>query len=169
MVRCMALVSNGMLILVLALLYRNNRGPLFFAFALFGFTTLPLLPLVIENCAEISYPIPEFISYGLVVMLNNVFSLIFTFVFQVLIQVDRFAPRPLTAINIGMYLIYFSLTVTIFFGYQGKQLRVGLDNALSTSDMKTSAPPSATVEAKEGSLSASTSADLDMIQVDTNA
>lgn len=127
MVRAMAILSNGMMLLVLGLLYRNNRGPLLVAFGLFGFTTLPLLPLVIENCAEISYPVPEFISYGLVAMLLNVFSLIFTFVFQVLIQVDRFAPRPLTAVNIGMYLIYLVLTIIIVVSYRGKQLRVGMD------------------------------------------
>jgi hypothetical protein len=129
MVRAMAILSNGMMLLVLGLLYRNNRGPLLVAFGLFGFTTLPLLPLVIENCAEISYPVPEFISYGLVAMLLNIFSLIFTFVFQVLIQVDRFAPRPLTAVNIGMYLIYLVLTIIIVVSYRGKQLRVDMDSS----------------------------------------
>lgn len=76
-------ISNGMLVIVLGCLYRDNFGPLMFAFALFGLTTVPLIPLVVENCAEISYPVPGHISYGIIQMCMIVISLALSFAFEV--------------------------------------------------------------------------------------
>lgn len=47
------------------MLYSNNFNGLLAAFCLLGFFMLPMLPAVVENCAECTYPLPEELSIGL--------------------------------------------------------------------------------------------------------
>lgn len=77
------LLSNGMLLILLAVLYRNNLAPVMVMFFVFGFVTVPLIPLVVENCAEISYPVPEHISFGVLMIVNIAVSLGMSFAFEV--------------------------------------------------------------------------------------
>ena len=49
---------------LVAMLFADNYWPLLVAFALFGLSILPLLPVMMENCAECTYPIPEDLSMG---------------------------------------------------------------------------------------------------------
>jgi len=52
-------------VLLVAMLFRNNFWPLLIAFGLLGLSILPLLPVMMENCAECTYPIPEDLSMGI--------------------------------------------------------------------------------------------------------
>lgn len=83
------LISNVTLIILLAILYRKNFGPVLFMFFIFGFVTVPLIPLVVENCAEISYPVPEHISFGLLMIFNISISLGLSFAFEVCISFNN--------------------------------------------------------------------------------
>ena len=48
-----------------------------------GLFMLPLLPLMMENCAECTYPVPEDISMGLMFAASNILGLGFIFALQV--------------------------------------------------------------------------------------
>lgn len=95
------IVSNFMLIILLAILYRDNFGPVAVMFFVFGFVTVPLIPLVVENCAEIAYPVPEHLSFGLLMILNIGTSLGLSFAFQVRstlsLVADQYVPNELSS------------------------------------------------------------------------
>jgi hypothetical protein len=48
-----------------------------------GFAMLPLLPVMMENCAECTYPVGEDVSMGLMFAASNVVALGFIFLLQV--------------------------------------------------------------------------------------
>jgi hypothetical protein len=121
------LLSNGMLLILLAVLYRNNLAPVMVMFFVFGFVTVPLIPLVVENCAEISYPVPEHISFGVLMIVNIAVSLGMSFAFEALIAVDSWGPPPWRPINLLLYVVYLSLTIIIVCGYHGQYKRTVLD------------------------------------------
>jgi len=52
-------------VFLVAMLFRNNYWPLLIAFGLLGLSFLPLLPVMMENCAECTYPISEDLSMGI--------------------------------------------------------------------------------------------------------
>jgi hypothetical protein len=48
-----------------------------------GFAMLPLLPVMMENCAECTYPVGEDVSVGVMFTASNVVALGFIFLLQV--------------------------------------------------------------------------------------
>jgi FLVCR family MFS transporter 7 len=50
---------------LLLMLFSNNFWPLTLGWALLGGCVLPLLPVMMENCAECTYPVPEEVSMGI--------------------------------------------------------------------------------------------------------
>lgn len=52
-------------IFLVAMLSSHNYWPLLIAFGLLGLSILPLLPVMMENCAECTYPVPEDLSMGI--------------------------------------------------------------------------------------------------------
>jgi MFS family permease len=50
---------------LMAMLFAKNYWPLTIAFGFLGFFSIPLLPILIESCAESIYPISEEVSFGL--------------------------------------------------------------------------------------------------------
>lgn len=48
-----------------------------------GMVNLPLIPIMMENCAEVTYPIPEEFSLGLMLTGSNVLGFFFIFALQV--------------------------------------------------------------------------------------
>lgn len=69
--------------LVLAMLYSNNFWPLTISWAILGCFVLPLLPIMMENCAECTYPVPEEVSMGILFAGCNILGLGFIFAIQV--------------------------------------------------------------------------------------
>jgi MFS family permease len=67
----------------LLMLFSNNFWPLTIAWALMGMFILPLLPVMMENCSECTYPVPEDISMGILFAGCNVLGLGFIFSLQV--------------------------------------------------------------------------------------
>lgn len=49
----------------LCMLFSNNFAALLVSFALLGFAVLPLLPVMMENCAEVTYPVSEDMAMGI--------------------------------------------------------------------------------------------------------
>jgi hypothetical protein len=66
-----------------SMLFSNNFLGLLGAFALLGLFMLPMLPAVIENCAECTYPIPEELSTGILFVGGNIMGIPFIFIVQV--------------------------------------------------------------------------------------
>jgi hypothetical protein len=67
---------------------------------------LPLLPVMMENCAECTYPVGEDVSMGLMFAASNILGLGFIFALQYLIEEPAFGPPPFLPSNlfiIGTY------------------------------------------------------------------
>ena len=64
------------------------------ASALLGSVVVPLLPIVTENCAEVTYPISEDISVGILLVGGNYVGILITFMMQWLLSLEPLAPPP---------------------------------------------------------------------------
>lgn len=53
-------------LLTLCVLYPNNFPALAICMALLGAAMVPLLPVMMENCAEITYPLSEELATGVI-------------------------------------------------------------------------------------------------------
>jgi hypothetical protein len=79
--------SGAALVLICVLLSRGAPfGVLLAAFALMGLFTLPILPGVIENAVEVTYPIPEEASSGLLFCSGNLVGVAFTVLLSKLVS-----------------------------------------------------------------------------------
>jgi cyanate permease len=65
MLKCGYLLSLGAAVLFCAAQRPDNAPVLGLSYALLGASMLPLLPITIETCAELTYPVPEVYSSGL--------------------------------------------------------------------------------------------------------
>lgn len=77
------LVVCSVVVFFLCMLFSNNFWPLNASMALMGFCILPLLPIMMENCAECTYPVQEELSMGILFTGCNVVGLGFIFALQV--------------------------------------------------------------------------------------
>jgi hypothetical protein len=89
-----------------------------------GAGVVPLLPVATENVAEITYPVPEDISVGLLLLGGNYFAIFLTFLVQELLNMDvQYGGVPLfTPARIFMTLCLLLPTLTLLF-YGGKDYR----------------------------------------------
>lgn len=69
---CVVLASMSNF-LCFCLLYSNNFWSLTICFGLLGLTVLPLLPAMLENCAECTFPVSEELSAGFLYSGNSLF------------------------------------------------------------------------------------------------
>jgi len=105
------------LVLFTVLLYSNNFWPLLFSFGLLGLTIVPMLPLLMENCAESTYPIDEEVSMGFMFVGSNLLGLGFIFSLQYLLELPSLGPAPLLPSNLFMwvaFLVAWGLLVGLF-------------------------------------------------------
>ena len=93
-------ISLLAMLFFIAMLYSDNFWPLLFAFGILGCCVLPLLPIMMENCAETTYPIPEELSNGVMFVGSNLVGLAFIFILQGLLSIPRLGPPPLLPSNI---------------------------------------------------------------------
>lgn len=86
-------------LLFVLMLFSGNLPLLVLSFALLGAAVLPLLPVMMENCAEVTYPVPEDLSMGLMFVGSNLLGLAFIFVLQALLDMRPWGPPPLLPSN----------------------------------------------------------------------
>lgn len=95
----------------------DNYGPLLASFLLMGFSILPLLPILMETCAECAYPVSEDVSSGCILVGASYTGVAFIFGLQVLIGLPALGPLPLTPAN--LFLLgerrFFSFYTSYFF------------------------------------------------------
>lgn len=118
-------------VIVLVLMLRpNNFGLLTFAFSLLGFLILPMLPTVLENCAECTYPIGEELSVGILFVGGNWLGIGFIFIMQYLLTENQLSNTSpwLTSANIFMTSLILTACITLLF-YNGQYRR--LENELT--------------------------------------
>jgi hypothetical protein len=87
-------IAGASTILCFSMLFSNNFWPLTICFGLLGMSVLPLLPAMLENCAECTYPIPEELSAGILYSGCNLAGLAFVFALQYLLALKPFGPPP---------------------------------------------------------------------------
>jgi MFS family permease len=94
---------------------------------LLGITLLPVLPVMMENCAEIGYPISEELSTGIVFSVSNVTGLIFIFIVQELIPKSHYhRVSPVAEVKVFMGVIILASAIIVLF-YRGQYLRLQKD------------------------------------------
>jgi hypothetical protein len=72
----------------------DNFWPLIVSAALLGFFALPILPIMMEVCAESTYPIPEEVSTGMLHNGANFFAVGVVFTVQALLRIEGPGPNP---------------------------------------------------------------------------
>eukprot|EP01031_Cornospumella_fuschlensis_P032395 gene32395-39173_t len=111
----------------LCMLFSDNFAALLVSFAVLGFAVLPLLPVMMENCAEVTYPVSEDMAMGILLTGCNLSGLVFIFILQSLIEQEPWGPPPFTPANFFILLILLLALSSIFF-YKGDFKRMHLEH-----------------------------------------
>eukprot|EP00602_Paraphysomonas_sp_CaronLab_P009569 CAMPEP_0185020156 /NCGR_PEP_ID=MMETSP1103-20130426/2757_1 /TAXON_ID=36769 /ORGANISM="Paraphysomonas bandaiensis, Strain Caron Lab Isolate" /LENGTH=490 /DNA_ID=CAMNT_0027550885 /DNA_START=215 /DNA_END=1687 /DNA_ORIENTATION=- len=110
-----------------SMLFSHNFYGLLVAFCLLGLFMLPMLPAVVENCAECTYPIPEELSTGLLFVGGNIIGIPCIFIAQYLIGWRSWGPLPFTPSNVFIQAV-FLFTLLVLYFYNGEYKRMNCDN-----------------------------------------
>lgn len=114
-----------------SMLRSQNYAGLLFAFCLLGFCILPMLPTVLENCAEVTYPMLEDLPVGILMIGGNVLSIGLTFVLQALISKDGWTSNPPLLPANGLLIGVFFLATVLLFAYNGEYKRLNCELNMS--------------------------------------
>ena len=120
------LLATLSLTFFLTMIYHNNFGLLCFASALLGIFSVGLTPFAIELCSEITYPISEDISVGMLLVGSNYAGILITFVVQELLKESAFGPPPLLPSSIFM-ISMLGLSVLSVYSFKGEYKRLHAD------------------------------------------
>lgn len=106
----------------------NNDLLLCIAGALFGLSSLPLLPVTLANAAEAMYPIPEEAATGLLILGGNMFGVLFTYIIAALLEMSPTFTTVFTpAAQFTLAIIGVAATLSMFFN--GEYKRTDAENA----------------------------------------
>lgn len=72
--------SITMLVFTLLLEYHDNFMILFASFCVFGFFSYPYMSAGLEHAAEITYPVPEGTSSGILLLIGNIYGVVLTYI-----------------------------------------------------------------------------------------
>ena len=72
--------SVTMLLFTLLLEYHDNFLVLFVSFCVFGFFSYPYMSAGLEHVAEITYPVPEGTTSGILLLVGNIYGIILTYI-----------------------------------------------------------------------------------------
>lgn len=112
------------MILFALMLKPSNFYGLMVSFVILGLCILPMLPTVLENCSECTYPINEDLPVGLLFIGGNLLSIAFTFVLQPLVHDKKYTDNPpLLPSNLFLIIILF-IAVIVCMCYNGKYRRL---------------------------------------------
>lgn len=127
-----------------SVLYPNNFWPILFAMCALGFVALPMLPIMIENCVECTYPVREELSIAWLHNGANAFGVAVVFIVQKLMDVKAIGPAPFLPSSLFIIALFFLCFLVILL-YDGKYKRLYKDypnllqdkhhaNSISSSD-----------------------------------
>ncbi|XP_066915277.1 heme transporter FLVCR2-like [Clytia hemisphaerica] len=95
--RCYKLVSIGtfiacsvsLLTFTLILIYSGNFILVYVSFSIFGFFSYPYMTIGLEHAAEITYPISEGLTSGILLLFGNMYAITLTFICGAIIDKGR--------------------------------------------------------------------------------
>lgn len=97
----------------------DNYAPLLVSFAVLGFFLLGILPVAVENSAEVSYPVDEEVSVGLLFLGGNTIGIPYVFGIQALLTSSDSSsgyPRPWLPSNLFMFgFAMFCFLIVLFY------------------------------------------------------
>lgn len=112
------------------MLYANNFALLGLAFGILGLFMLPILPAVVENCAETTYPIQEDLPLGLLMIGGNLIGIPFVIVLQSLLRQEAYGPAPFLPSNVFI-LSLVVITTLMLTQYNGDYKRLQCESKRS--------------------------------------
>jgi len=83
-----------------------------------------MLPTVLENCAEVTYPMVEDLPVGIRFVGGNVLSIGLTFALQALISKDSYTSNPPLLPANALLIGVFSIAAVLLFTYNGEYKRL---------------------------------------------
>lgn len=72
--------TTSLLAFTLILVYTDNFTLVYVSFSIFGFSSYPYMTVGLEHAAEITYPIPEGITSGILLLFGNMYAIVLTFI-----------------------------------------------------------------------------------------
>ena len=70
----------SLLVFTFVLVYTDNFTLVYVSFSIFGFFSYPYMTVGLEHAAEITYPVPEGITSGILLLFGNMYAIILTFI-----------------------------------------------------------------------------------------
>ena len=101
---------------------------LYGAFGLMGLFTLPILPGVIENAVEVTYPIPEEASSGLLFCSGNLVGVGFTLFLSHLVARDDVDTSAFWTPAAAFLLVSIAVCVCLVLSYAGEYKRLAAEH-----------------------------------------
>lgn len=115
-----------------SMLYSNNFALLCLGFGFLGLFFLPMVPAVLVNCAETTFPIPEELSVGLLFIGGNLIGIPFVIILQVLIDAPNWGPPPFYPSNFfAIALVVFATGMLSLYNGQYKRLECERNKSIS--------------------------------------
>lgn len=122
------ILSSLSIIYFYSMLYPNNLILLLLGAAFLGLFQLPMLPAIVENLAECTFPIQEDISLGILWIITNLISIPITFLFELFLNLPEFGPAPFNPSDfLGIFLVIIPTIMLLF--YNGEYKRLNCDNS----------------------------------------
>ena len=118
-------------ILFYCLLIPNNFIALLLSGGIIGLFQLAMLPAIVENVAECTYPIQEDISLGFLWVGVNILTIPITFLLQYFLTIPKFGPSPDSIADIFPILLVFISCIVLFL-YKGDYKRLHCDEERRT-------------------------------------
>jgi len=107
----------------MCMLYAGNFAMLCVAFGILGLFMLPILPAVVENCAETTYPIQEDLPLGILMIGGNLIGIPFVIILQDLLNEPAFGVAPFLPSNLFIFCLVL-LTTLMLTQYNGDYKRL---------------------------------------------
>ena len=95
----------SLLAFTLLLVYSGNFVVVFASFCIFGFFSYPYMTIGLEHAAELTYPVSEGTTSGILLLVGNMYGIILTYIFGAIIEKGR--SDIAGYFMVGLYLIGF--------------------------------------------------------------
>jgi len=84
-----ACCTISLFVFTILLVYGGSFVAVFISFCIFGFFSYPFMTVGLEHAAEVTYPISEGITSGILLLLGNMYGIILTFIVGAIIEKGR--------------------------------------------------------------------------------
>ena len=116
------------LVLFSFMLRPGNKNALYVSFALLGLFILPMLPVVLENCSEVTYPVGEDLPVGLLFIGGNILSIGLTYGLQFLLSKEKWTHSPPWMPSSLLLVILPFVSFLVLLKYNGQYKRLNCDH-----------------------------------------